>query len=115
MEVTVTVSDLLERLKENREKHARDYELAMKAWQLELAKIISEIDPLTCEEYPWELENLKHEYPISYLGDYDRAIEMFTMSTQEEMTIDSFAFDTYVRDEWEWKSSVVKNRFYQSA
>ena len=103
IEVTVKTAELLERLKENREKHAEEFEAAISVWQEEFQKVIDEIDPAGCRWYPNELEVLRQDCPSSHVSEYDKAIDMFTMCTKEEVTLDSESFSTFCRDDRGWK------------
>lgn len=113
--VTVKKEELLDRLKTNREQHAKDYENAIQAWQAELKQVLASIDANKRFHFPQELESLRDDCPESHVSEYDRAIDMFTMSTKEEVTLDSDSFNTFCRDAWGWKSYVSQNRFYSTS
>ncbi|MEM7015472.1 MAG: hypothetical protein AAF585_28770 [Verrucomicrobiota bacterium] len=115
IEVTVKTTELLERLKENREKHSTEYEAAIELWQQEFQKVLEEVKPSELRFFPKILEDLNHTCPESHIDEYDQAIDMFTMCTKEEVTLDSEAFNTFCRDEWGWKNYVSTNRFYRRA
>ncbi|MEK6233762.1 MAG: hypothetical protein N2C14_03535 [Planctomycetales bacterium] len=114
IEVTVKREDLLERLRANREKHEVEFEQAISAWQAELARVLESTNSGACLEFPHSLDQLREDCPVSHLLEYDQAIDMFTMCVREQVKLDSDAFNTFCRDEWGWKSSVSRNRFYRS-
>lgn len=113
IEVTVKTSELLDRLKENREHHSKEFEAAISSWQEEFQKVLDGIIASEWRGYPNVLEDLRIECPESHVDEYDQAIDMFTMCTKEEVTLDSESFNTFCRDEWGWKSYVSSNRFYR--
>lgn len=114
IQVTVKTTALLERLKSNRTKHQRDYEQAILAWQKELASALSAVSPEDCVQFPQSLEALKRDCPKSHVDQYDQAIDMFTMCTKDEVTLDSDSFNTFCRDDWGWKTYTSTNRFYRA-
>lgn len=114
IEVTVKREELLERLRENREKHEQEFNQAISQWQNELQSSIESIKPNAEFEFPQSLEQLRDDCPVSHVNDYDQAIDMFGMCVTEEIKLDSDAFNTFCRDEWGWKDSLATNRFYRS-
>ena len=40
--------------------------------------------------------------PVSHIKDYEEAIEIFTMSVDENINIDLDAFKAYFKNEWNW-------------
>lgn len=64
--------------------------------------------------FPDELQQLQSDCPVSHVNEYDQAIGMFSMCVNEEIKLDSDAFNTFCRDEWGWKTSLANNRFYRS-
>ena len=114
IEVTVKREELLERLRENREKHEQEFNQAISQWQNELQSSIESIKPNAEFEFPQSLEQLRDDCPVSHVNHYDQAIDMFGMCVTEEIKLDSDAFNTFCRDEWGWKDSLATNRFYRS-
>ena len=114
IEVTVKREELLERLRENREKHEQEFNQAISQWQNELQSSIESIKPNAEFEFPQSLEQLRDDCPVSHVNDYDQAIDIFGMCVTERIKLDSHAFNTFCRDEWGWKDSLATNRFYRS-
>lgn len=103
--IKTKTEDLLAKLKENREKHTREFEeLFVKykgAAKEALLKRVEEVDS-------WdEPENLcfELEVPENHTRDYDLAISMLEWSTEELTELDARTFRRYVLDEWEWRES----------
>ncbi len=119
MSVTVKKSELLDRLKTNRQNHEDEYNEAIVLWRKDLSRTIEEIHikrPLACSEFPKELIELKQQCPTRHLHleDYDHVIDMFEMSTKEEIELSGQAFANYCRDDWDWKETTYEN-FYMSS
>ena len=114
-EITVTVKrqELLERLKENRKTHAEVYADALKFWQEELQSVVDKMDSDKYSYFPPVLERLRKDCPKSYTDEYDKVIDMFEMSCDEEIKVESSMFNQFCRDEWDWKDSVLSNKFYK--
>ncbi|WP_372369320.1 hypothetical protein [Candidatus Uabimicrobium sp. HlEnr_7] len=113
VEITVKRTDLIERLQSNCKKHKKEFDEAISFWQKELATTVSKIKAEECFSYPAELTELWEECPISYEKEYERVIDMFNMCVKNEIKLDSQSFNTFCRDEWEWKSKILKNKFYK--
>lgn len=113
IEVTVKKTELIERLKRNREKHAREFKQAIGLWQQDLDAVIKNLDISKQQRFPQELSRLQSNCPVSYLDEYDDIIDMFEMAVKEEILLDSEAFRNFCRDEWDWKSDIARNKYYQ--
>lgn len=44
-------------------------------------------------------------YPVNYLEDYDRAINMLEFSVADKVTLTVNDFDAYARNNWKWKET----------
>lgn len=113
IEVTVKRLELIARLKKNKKKHEREFEKAIRLWQKDLEKAIQDIDLETIKQYPMELDDLHKNCPISFLSEYDDIIDMFEMAIKDEILLSAEAFRNFCRDEWDWKSEIMQNRYYK--
>lgn len=53
--------------------------------------------------------------PEDHTEDYDRVIDMLTMSVDQTVTLSATDFNRYVRDKWEWTAAALwKNTTYAS-
>ena len=101
---------LIDKIKANLETHTDTYEKAVEVFKrkqvalleemLEKAKHGGEFDRLALSRMPL-LEN--------HTNDYELALEMLELETRDVVSIDTYAFRRYVRDEWEWKQSWAAN------
>ena len=112
MKVTVKKDELLKRLKDNRRNHIKVYKESLKLWQKDLAKATKEIKASDYVGFPRILTEIERDCPTTHEAEYDRVIDMFSMSMKDEIELSGDMFNTYCRDEWGWKSSVMSNKYY---
>lgn len=112
--VQIPRADLLARLATNRARHARHFERALAAWQTDLAQLLAALQPASCRRFPPELDRLKQDCPQSRLLEYDRAIDMFTLSVDATISLDAEAFNRYCRDEWDWQDDLQHNPYFSA-
>ena len=103
---------LLEIVKENKEKHIKEYADAVeeyKACVLELCKKnlnvakkgdLAELSRLA----PMPMK------PTSYEHEYFKAIRMMELSVEDELVVQEEIFNQLVLDEWYWKSSFTATK-----
>ena len=124
--VRVLKSELLTRLKENKEQHVSDYEDAHLIWRDDQVDAIDlmladeeeafkkrqeALKDLRTKMIDWEEDDdsekaiyLGHNTePESHEKEYDTAITMLEMSMDDSMTIEKGLFRQLVMDMWDWK------------
>jgi hypothetical protein len=102
--VKVAVEDLLKVLKENREKHVKEYDEAIVGYRIELIKQFKE--KLNQAERNLDVEHsLKLVRPVTYVNDYDDAIMMMEWTVDKEVELGRHEFLQYVNDSWSWKNN----------
>lgn len=104
-QVTIDRLVLLEALRTNLEKHKLDYAQAVENYRVALIEDLN--TALAQASNP--SQNLTEisvtfKHPTSHEDQYVEMIEMFEMSTQDEVTLDGPAFRSYIKDQWSWKS-----------
>jgi len=116
MVVTVKRQELLDIVTKNRDLHEKEAADAKVAYGLKLRQTvllakralnkyaIALRDPDSKAKYPsaevmapYQLQN-----PVSYVGEYDRAIGMLKLHSKDEMTIDMATYQKFVEDDWEF-------------
>jgi hypothetical protein len=110
--VVVKVCDLLDKLRENREGHMETFEYALQGYREMATTHLGEMleDARSGKPVRRSLEILE---PVCHLGDYDRAIAMLEMTTEEQIEISARDFDRYVLDNWEWRADFdMRNSSY---
>ncbi len=101
MKLTFKKDDILEKLRTNREEHLNIMQEAQKGyrerWREMLVVQLADLNagkPVAA--------GLHLAIPENHVDDFDRAIEMFEMTTDGEITLDDGAFQSFVRNKWEW-------------
>lgn len=108
--ITVKKKDLIQVIKQNREKHLQDYNTAVLGYKIkvkeELEKKLKELERLTDSNF----ENFEHylksisSKPTNNLKDYDVALGMLEITTEKEIQLDINEYRQYYLDEWHWKN-----------
>lgn len=102
MEVTVRKLELLKVLQENRAKHRRVFEAALKGYRKEALKQLDElVRELKAGHTP--LVRMVLPLPQDHTSDYDRVIRMLGMHVSDDFTLPEQEFAWYVEDDWAWK------------
>lgn len=104
--VRVKRTRLLQRLKENKEKHAREFQ---EAWAGYVITVRDAANALLERALRWgDNPTAPHEFgdaptaPVNHEEDYDRAIAAAEWSTEDELVLSADDFARYVLDKWEW-------------
>lgn len=99
----------------NRDAHKAEYDEALAAYKAQLVTLLEK--KLAAAKNG---EDVSHQINLSkpreYLAQYDRALRMFELTTQEEVELDSESFAQLVMDEWDWKESfsTINNSYKMS-
>jgi len=125
--MTINTEELLAKVKENREKHIKDYDEACEEYRqaivFEASEIVEDIKSqmaaMTEAKKPTRLNVQTSTLPVpkSYSKAYDRVISILTMEVHEEVCLTSEEHALFVMDEWDWQEefqtskSAVSNRF----
>lgn len=99
---------LVKTLRENRAKHTETYTTALKEYK---KAVITELEKnlVLAKEGKQIGHVLDLRMPEQHTADYDRAIEMFSLTTEQEIELDQDTFCQLVMDEWNWKNSFTSN------
>lgn len=114
LEITVKKDELLAILRVNRDKHKNDYDRAIYYWQKKFKKELDKTNALECTTFPDKLFFYYKNCPESCIKDYDDVIDMFEMSINETIILNSDAYRKFCKDEWSWKSDTYGNHFYKN-
>ena len=100
-EVTVTKVELLGVLEKNREGHREKFLKAQKAYR---QRAIEELDrSLEDARMGRDIRLIiSLPKPEDHTEDYDREIRMLKMSVSDQITLQSYEFDQFVMDRWDW-------------
>lgn len=105
--VKVNKEELLKVVRENREKHVKEYQEAVTDYKTAILKIAN--DNLKLAETGDLAAISKNRSwpsaPSSYEAEYNRAIRMLEMSVEKELEIEANVFNQLAMDEWNWKNN----------
>lgn len=106
--VTVKKGELLEALRENKDKHRSLFEEAQKNFR---ERIIEELDRRLQDAKAGRSVQLYIDLPEpeDHTKDYERVIRMVEMSQDDTLDITREDFARYVMDDWEWRRAWVAN------
>ena len=102
-EITVSKTELLSTLQDNRRKHKKEFQDSLKGWREEvkeaLEAALSDVDDK--EKEPKTYFDLPK--PEDHTEEYDDVIELLKMSQDKQLKITSSEHRQYVLDKWQWK------------
>lgn len=108
---------LLNIVRENKEKHMKEFDRAVYDFKLAVLKISQENLKLAEEQDITTIGRIKSipPLPVSYAKSYDKAIRMLELSVDDTIELQSHDFEQLVQDEWQWKQSFsTMNSTYKS-
>ena len=124
--VNIEKNKLLEKVKENLEKHIKEYNEAVEDYiavvqeicveNVKIAKRNLKVSKeMNCVNGDFNLPKMFPSIPVSYENEYNRAIAMLEMSADEIIELESEVFNQLVLDEWEWKRNFeMTNTLYKT-
>jgi hypothetical protein len=112
--VNINRKELLEIVRQNATKHMIDYQDDVVKYKALVLSILKEnADHVVADE----LDKLKPipSKPSNYKGDYNRAIRMLELSTDEVIQLSEKDFNNLVLDEWHWKNGLLMEKLRYTA
>jgi len=112
MNVTVSKTQLVGILEDNRDEHRKKFEVAFERFRQAATGWFQErLDTLAKGEIPDTYFMLPT--PEDHTTDYDRMINMLKMHKDETIVIGGGEYKNYVDDEWPWTQATrTTNTFY---
>ena len=112
--VTIKKEKLIEKIKENKEAHIKEFNEAVDAYRLEAAKQLGEAD---ANLKAGKLDiSIRLTTPINRSSEYDKVVEMFTWEVKEEIELTQAEFNEYVHDDNDSsRSAKFANSFYSGS
>ena len=105
--ITVDKTDLIARLRANRDAHQAEYEQAVGVYR---DRCIQEIESMLADARAGVIRrNLTLPIPEEHTEDYDRAIDMLEWAQSDTIDLTQAEFATLVRNQWGWLQSFVAN------
>ncbi len=103
MELTFKREEILERLRVNREEHVKIVREAQDGYRDQWRELLVEaLEQLDAGKSIQPVLSL--QVPENHIDDFNRAIEMFEMATDEEVCLEEGEFQMYVRNKWRWQT-----------
>jgi hypothetical protein len=111
--ITVQKSELLDKLKQNREDHRRIFEEALDGFFKESQ------DELQARIEDLRVGKRRNIYiskpvPVDHTFDYDRAIGMIEMAVGDTITLSEEDFAQFVMDDWGWQRLFLAGSYNSS-
>jgi hypothetical protein len=126
--VTIKTFELLAKVRENRDKHEKEYHEACVEYKVAAINIAEKAlrdfnektftQLLAKDAYePVELDPIYFniDVPVSHLKEYDELITMLVMCANSTVTLSKRDFIKYAMDEWEWKESELHKRLFYAS
>ena len=112
--IKVNKQQLIDKIKENKENHIREFEKAKVAYKEEALKQLAE-QIKKVEEGALDAK-LNLITPIDNSVNYDKIVEMFEWEVDEVVELEQSEFLEYVQDETEFaRNAKFSNTFYASS
>lgn len=109
-DVQMSKTDLLVRLRENRDKHHSTYEQAVvkyrEAVEATLTRLLAE-----AKQHKWINHRALGALPVpeDHTEDYDVAIGMLEADQRDSLVLDNNDYRRYILDQWEWAQAFARN------
>lgn len=103
--IKVYKDDLLDSLVANRKIHIAEYKEAKESYRKVVIAWFKEQTRKAKAKQEFETYYNAEPEPSDHTEDYNLAIDMLEMSTDEEIVLDQVEFRQYVQDEWSWQHS----------
>ena len=99
---TMKREELLDTLRENRERHQQIYDEALVGYCKAAAEVLEELKKKIAagEAVPIHTRLC---VPTNSLKEYDLVIRMLKCSTDAQVTLDEDQFSCYIEDNWHWQ------------
>jgi len=107
--VKIEKKKLLNIVRENREKHIKEFEESVVDYKAGAIKLAKEHAELAASGDLAKIAKIKAMpgAPLSHEKEYDRAIRMLELSVEKEIEVEEDIFNQLVLDEWAWKNQFI--------
>ena len=107
--VNINRDELLKLVRENKEKHVREYQDSVADYKVAVLKLCTENLKLAKTGDLAKIGSIKAapNMPTSYEESYTRAIRMLELSVDQTIELQEDVFNQLVLDEWSWKRQFV--------
>ena len=115
--VKINKEELLKIVRENKEKHIKDFQEAVTDYKAAAIKLAAAHVELAATGELDKIAKIKAMpgQPVSYEDSYTRAIRMLELSVDDVIELEEDIFNQLVLDEWTWKHQfAVSSALYKS-
>lgn len=102
--VRINKNKLLEKLRENLEKHQAEFKKSLAGWKLEVIEAMTKNLQLAKDDSEFNL-NINLDRPYDHSEDYKHVISLLSASEDDIVVISANEFRQYHDDQWRWKGS----------
>jgi hypothetical protein len=115
--ITVSKTDLLATLRDNRDEHASDYAEGIAEYQRQASERLQALARKVTEDPDADLYSVGRELPKpeNHTDDYDTAIKMLEWHQGDSIELGIDDFQHYVLDQWRWKEAFASSMSNYSA
>jgi len=116
--VNVSRTELLEKLKENRKIHAKEYADLLLEFRARLeSDLKAALEKVSKAKNNEKLKQFRFNVvpPQNYTSQYDEVIEMLEMSVDEVINLDAESFKAYIKNEWSWSNQLITSKALYAA
>jgi len=112
--IKVEKAKLIQQIKDNKERHIKEFENAVVAYKEEaLKQLKAEIEKVEGGSLDAKLNLIT---PVNNAENYDKIIEMFEWEVESEVELSQEEFNEYVQDETQFaRDAKFSNTFYSSS
>lgn len=102
-DVSIKKSDLLTVLRDNQASHVEEYKEAIVGYKIAYMQKIMAMRIIVEEKSPEDyIQHVEMPPPRNFSEEYERAISMLSMCTEQEIKLSAKQFDCFVLDNWSW-------------
>jgi hypothetical protein len=114
-QVKVRKEELLEKLKYNRGQHVQMFLDSMEGYREQVVEACEELLKQARGNKDVTLGNLSSlRKPRNHEKDYNLAVQMLTMSVDDEIMLEQEEFDNLVMDAWDWSQEFSSSNMMYS-
>lgn len=117
MKIQIYRKDALNILKENRDKHIKEFEAQIQGWKQAIEeyredlsnwinKVSKDIDVIYLQS---TRKPIKPYRPVSYLNSYDRLIELISANITDLIEVQEHEYDQIIKNQFGWTSEFLAN------
>lgn len=101
--VNVDKAQLITKLRENKEKHAKDFKESMDGYWDAFGRELSKMQERVKSRDLSVEHTVRLTRPKNHTEEYDRAIQMLEWEQESKVILSVNDFNCYVLDDWDWQ------------